>query len=96
MEIKKNIKNHKLDQIPEEVDDSVVISPFHMKVGKVLVSKIEIAWEQKMNRREGKKLRGLLKNLPPQCRNSYVKLMQLRSETAMLQSDITRIPGRLI
>lgn len=93
--IKKQSKTHKLVEIPEEADESVTLSPFHTKVGKVLASKIENAWEKKQQRKEGKKLRQLLKNLPPQCRNSYVKLMQLRRETADLQADVTRMPSRL-
>lgn len=93
--IKKEIKNNKLDEIPEEVDESIILSPFHQKAGKVLVEKIENAWEKKKQRREGKKLRELLKNLPPQCRTSYVKLMQLRRETADLQNDVTKMPPRL-
>ena len=93
--IKKQSKNHKLAEIPEEVDESIVLSPFHTKVGKVLAAKIEIAWEKKQQRREGKKLSQLLKYRPPQCRNSYVKLMQLRRETADLQADGTKMPSRL-
>jgi hypothetical protein len=93
-EIKAISKIRKLDNIPEEVDESVTLSPFHLKAGKVLAAKIEIAWKLKMNRKEAKKLRQMLKNLPPQCRNSYVKLMQLRSETAELQNDLIRMPVR--
>lgn len=80
----------KLDIIEEDPEESVVLSPFQKKVGKLLAIKIEIAWERKMRRREGKKLRELLKNLPPQCRTSYVKLMQLKNETADLQSHVTK------
>lgn len=77
------------------MDESIVLSPFHTKAGKILARKLENAWEKKNERKEGKKLRQLLKNLPPQCRNSYVKLMQLRAETAYLQNDITKMPSRL-
>lgn len=85
-EIKKKVNT--LDMIQEENDESIVLDKFQTKVGKVLALKLERAWQYKLQRREGKKLRGLLKNLPPQCRNSYVKLMQLRSETADLQNNI--------
>ena len=92
--IKNEIKNKKLDEIVEEDEESIILSPFHMKAGKVLASKIEAAWEKKMQRKEGKKIRELLKNLPPQCRNSYVKLMQLRNDTANLQQDVGTMPVR--
>jgi len=93
--IKNELKTKKLDEIEEEEDESIVLSPFHVKVGKVLAIKLEGAWQRKMERREGKKLRDLLKNLPPQCRNSYVKLMELRKETADLQQHVTTMPVRL-
>mmetsp|Transcript_21478 Transcript_21478/g.19049 ORF Transcript_21478/g.19049 Transcript_21478/m.19049 type:complete len:190 (+) Transcript_21478:1221-1790(+) len=92
--IKNEIKHKKLDEIVEEEEESVMFSPFIMKVGKVLALKLEKAWKRKMERREGKKLRDLLKNLPPQCRTSYVKLMQLRKDTADLESDMTKMPAR--
>lgn len=92
--LKKEIKTKKLDEIIEEEDESIILSPFQAKAGKVLALKLEKAWERKMERREGKKLRGLLQNLPIQCRNSYVKLMQLRRETADLQDNFTKMPVR--
>ena len=91
--IKEEIKHKILDEIIEE-EESVILSPFKNKAGKILAQKIENAWEKKIERKEGKKLRGLLKNLPPQCRNSYVKLMQLRADTAYLQNDVTKMPVR--
>jgi hypothetical protein len=81
-----------LEIIQEDPDESVILSPFHMKVGKVLSIKLEKAWEKRCERKEGKRLRELLKNLPPQCRTSYVKLMQLRGEAAGFQTHTTRPP----
>lgn len=95
--IKQDLKKapKKLDAIPEEVDESITLSPFHNRVGKILAQKLENAWEKRMQRRDGKKLRQLLKNLPPQCRTSYVKLMQLKNETADLQIGLAKMPNRL-
>lgn len=92
--LKESKKINKLDAIPEEVDESVYLSPFRMRAGKVLAAKLTNVWQKKLERKEGKKIRQLLKNLPPQCRSSYIKLMQLRQETADLQSHFSQFPRR--
>eukprot|EP00344_Euplotes_crassus_P005190 CAMPEP_0197002050 /NCGR_PEP_ID=MMETSP1380-20130617/6611_1 /TAXON_ID=5936 /ORGANISM="Euplotes crassus, Strain CT5" /LENGTH=408 /DNA_ID=CAMNT_0042419981 /DNA_START=1 /DNA_END=1225 /DNA_ORIENTATION=+ len=41
---KEEIKGNRLDEIIEEEDESVILSPFHTKAGKVLARIIEITW----------------------------------------------------
>lgn len=59
-------KANKLESIPEEDEENVVLSQFQKRAGKVLALKLTSAWVQRNERREGRKLRSLLKNLPPQ------------------------------
>lgn len=55
----------------------------------IIVHLVEDLWMKRRLKRESKKLREMLKTLPPQCRSSYVKLMDLHTSTSTLKNQLT-------